>query len=76
MNQNPKDFTLHELGVVLQSKKELYDLLTIECGYYLPTKEQANADYISDILNGDKIVNSLFWSLSSYMSAWSPQKST
>ena len=53
---NQKDFTVKEFGIVSQSKKEVYDVLTIEGGYYLPPIEQANADYISDILSGDKMV--------------------
>ena len=53
---NQREFTFHELGIVSQSKKEVYDVLTIVRGYFLPPIEQANADYISDILNGDKIV--------------------
>ena len=52
---NQKDFTVKEFRIVSQSKKEVYDVLTIEGGYYLPPIEQANADYISDILSGDKM---------------------
>ena len=55
-----RDFTVHEFGIVSQSKREVYDVLTIEGGYYLPPIEQANADYISDNLSGDKIVLSKF----------------
>ena len=53
---NQREFTVHEFGIVSQSKKEVYDVLTVEGDYFLPPIEQANADYISDILSGDKIV--------------------
>ena len=53
---NQKDFTVKEFGIVSQSKKEVYGVLTVEGGYYLPPIEQANADYISDILKGDKLI--------------------
>ena len=51
---------MHEFGIVSQSKREVYDILTVEGGYYLPSIEQANANYISDVLSGDKIVCDLF----------------
>ena len=54
-----REFTVHEFGIVSQSKKEVYDVLTVEGGYYLPPIELANDDYISDILSGDKIVASI-----------------
>ena len=53
---NQREFTVHEFGIVSQSKKEAYDVLTVEGGYFLPPIEQANADYISDILSSDKII--------------------
>ena len=53
---NQREFTVLEFGIVSQSKKEVYDVLTVEGGYFLPPIEQANADYISDILSGNKIV--------------------
>ena len=55
-----REFTVHEFGIVSQSKREVYDILTVEGGYYLPPIEQANANYISDVLSGDKIVCDLF----------------
>ena len=39
MNQDPKDFTVHEYGVVSQSKKEVYGFLAVEGGYDLPPIE-------------------------------------
>ena len=55
-----REFTVHEFGIVSQSKREVYDILTVKGGYYLPPIEQANANYISDVLSGDKIVCDLF----------------
>ena len=55
IKMNQKDFTVKEFGTVSQSKKEDYDVLTVDGGYSLPLIEQANADYISDILSGDKM---------------------
>ena len=52
---NQKDFTVKENGTVSQSKKEDYDVLTVDGGYSLPLIEQANADYLSDILSGYKM---------------------
>ena len=52
-----KSLTVNEFGVIARSKKEVYDLMTVTGGYYLPTIEQANFDYISDILSGDKNVS-------------------
>ena len=51
-----RGFTVHEFEIVTQSKREVHDILTVKGGYYLPPIEQANADYISDILSGDKTV--------------------
>ena len=58
---NHKDFTVKEFGIVSQSKKEVYGMLTIKGGYYLPSIEQANADYIFDILSGDKMAFSFLF---------------
>ena len=58
MNVDRQSFTVHEFGITCRSKKEVYDMLTIHGGYYLPPIEQSNADYISDILSGEKIVSS------------------
>ena len=54
MEERP--FTVNEFGVVSRSKREAYDLLIIKGGYYLPPIEQAKADFIPDILSGDKKV--------------------
>ena len=57
MEESEQSFTVHQFGVTCRSKKEVYDILTVRGGYYLPLIEQANSDYISDILSGEKLVS-------------------
>ena len=38
-----------EIGTKAQSKAELYRLLTVEGGMYLPPQDQTNIEFISDI---------------------------
>ena len=38
-----------EIGTKAQSKAELYRLLTVEGGMYLPPQDQTNMEFISDI---------------------------
>ena len=58
---NQKDFTVKELCIILQSKKEVFDVLTVGEATDFPQIEQTNADYISDILSGDKIAFSFLF---------------
>ena len=57
MEERRKQYTVHEFGIVCHSKKEVYDILTINGGYFLPPIEQADSDYIADILSGEKLVS-------------------
>ena len=57
MNRDRLSFIAHQFGITCRSKKEVCDMLTIHV-YYLPPIEQSNADYIFDILSGEKIVSS------------------
>ena len=45
-----------EVSIHARSKKEIYDLLCIRGGYYLPPIEQTNRDYIYDVMSGAKKV--------------------
>ena len=47
---------LYEVGIKAKSFKELYRLLTVEGGLYLPPSEYTNMSFISDICFGDKKV--------------------
>ena len=47
---------LLEVGTKVQSKHELYRLLTVEGGMHLPPQEQTNMEFISDIAFGEKQV--------------------
>ena len=58
--EEEKDFMVHELGNASRSKKEVYDILTVKGGFYLPPIELANSDYISDILSDEKLVWIIF----------------
>ena len=57
MNHENSFLTFNQFGAAARSKRETYDMLTIKGGYYLPPIDQANSDYISDILSGDKKVS-------------------
>ena len=56
MELNQQEFSVREMGIVAHSKKEIYDILTVHRGYFLPPIELANSDYISDILSSEKLV--------------------
>ena len=46
-----------------RSKREVYELLRMNGGYYLPPMEQADRDYIYDIMTGTKKVRFLCYYL-------------
>ena len=48
------EIPINQIGVKCKSKKEVYDLLTNEGGYYLPLLVDAHYKYISQVLVGDK----------------------
>lgn len=47
---------IKQFAVTAQCKAEAYDRFTVMGGYCLPPLEQANADYIADIMSGQKLV--------------------
>ena len=48
---------LEEVGNKAKSKWELYRLLTVEGGLYLPPEDQTNMEFISDIFFNEKKVS-------------------
>ena len=48
--------TIKELGVVCQSKKDVYKVLQVEGEIYLPPIEQSDHKFISQIVTGEKKV--------------------
>ena len=47
---------VREMALKWTTKAEVYKVLTVTCGLYLPPIDQTNCDYVSDILCGDKLV--------------------
>ena len=54
MEADKNTLTVNQFRVAARSKKETYGILTIKGRKYLPLVSQINADYISDILSGNK----------------------
>ena len=50
------DLHANEMKIHGRSKKELFNLLTIQGHYYLPPISQCNADFIAQIMTGEKKV--------------------
>ena len=50
---------LAEVGNKGKSKWELYRLLTVEGGLYLPPEEQTNMEFISDVFFDEKKVRNM-----------------
>ena len=48
---------VREIALKCTTKAEVYKVLTIIGGIYLPPIEQINSDFIRDILSGDKLVS-------------------
>ena len=46
---NSSAVNLLELGSKAQSKSEMYRLLVVEGGMYLPPEDQCSMDFVSDI---------------------------
>ena len=53
--EEKRDFMVHKISNASSSKREVYDNLTIEGGYYIPSTGLKNTDYISDILSSEKL---------------------
>ena len=52
--QEYSEIPAQQIGLKWRSKKEVYNLLTVEGGYYLPPLADSNYKYISKVLVGDK----------------------
>ena len=50
------EFTVAEVGARAKSKVEIYRLLTMEGGVYLPTAKDTNFQFLRDIITGSKKV--------------------
>lgn len=48
--------SVHEMGVAAKSKQEAYTIMVTQGGWYLPPINYCNADYIWDLIAGDKYV--------------------
>ena len=48
------EISVNQIGIKCKSKKEVYNLLTTEGGYYLPPLADTHYKFISQILVGDK----------------------
>ena len=59
LTEDQDQMSYRELGLKAQSKKELYHLLTTDIGIYLPSIQEANAKYLSDVLGGAKNISLL-----------------
>jgi hypothetical protein len=55
--EEDSNLNINELSIKCQSKKEVYSVLQVEGHYYLPPLAEANSDYISDVVSGDKKVS-------------------
>ena len=56
MSQDQDSINWQEVSVHAKSNKEIYQLLRIRGGYYLPPIEQVDREYIHDLLTGAKKV--------------------
>ena len=52
----PDSLTTIELSAKASSKNEIYRLLVTDCGLHLPPMKEANYDYFTNVLCGDKLV--------------------
>ena len=48
---------VRELALKWISKREEYQTLWVTGNIYLPSCDQINSDYVSDVLSGDKLVS-------------------
>ena len=49
-----KEITINDISIHAKSKKEIYHVLTVEGGIYLPPMMDANKKYIQNIMRGHK----------------------
>ena len=63
MEEQYGEITAKQFGIAARSKKEVYSVITCQGDYYLPTIQSTRADFIADILTGEKKVYKLnIWS--------------
>ena len=48
---------ISEISTHGRSKKEIYEILTMDANVYLPPIDQWNADFISDVISGENRFN-------------------
>ena len=53
------EITINDISIKARSKKEIYMVLSLEGGIYLPPILDANSKYIKDIITGSK--EYLYW---------------
>ena len=49
-----KDITISDIAIRAKSKKEIYHVLTVEGGIYLPPNNDSHKKYIQNIMRGFK----------------------
>ena len=54
MEDQTEEITAKQFGIAARSKKENYDVLIVQGDYYLPPIESIRADFVYDILVGNK----------------------
>ena len=59
MAEQTEEITAKEFGIAARSKKEAYDVMTIQRDYYLPPVESTRADFVADILIGNIKIRNL-----------------
>ena len=52
-----EEVNMQQLTVKFQSKKELYDIIGIDCNVFLPLKHDVNSEYVSGIMTEDIVVS-------------------
>ena len=60
--EKTKTLDVREMALKWTTKAEVYKVLTITGGVYLPPMDQTNCDYVRDILCGDKLVSTSSYS--------------
>ena len=52
--ENYSELNMKTIETKCRSKKEMYDILTIQGGFYLPPISQTSSDFIYDVMIGNK----------------------
>ena len=60
MEELYEEITAKQFGIAARSKKEAYRVITCLGDYYLPPIQSTRADFIADILTGEKKVCKLY----------------